>query len=226
MAKVFSLTTDAHIARVYLHRLRSVELQQNKANFRKSIRRIGFMLGAELSKTLTYTSCTVRTPLADAQSWQLVDRVVLVPILRAGLALYDGLLDMFDEADSIFIGSYRKEGAEKKIGSGLCSHQDVAVDYLSYTKLDGGVCVLCDPMLATGSSLVACMSAMFARNKAKYSALHVVCVVATQQGIDTVRQVYPDAHIWCAAIDPQLNDKNYIVPGLGDAGDLCYGVRE
>lgn len=214
---VFNLSDQSSIVANYLYQMRSTALQKDRMRFRRNMRRVGAMLGYELSKTLHYEKVPVTTPLADAAVPILKERIVLSPILRAGLALYDGLADVFDEADTAFIGSYRK-------GEQAGGNIEIAIDYLSVAPLAGSVLIMCDPMLASGTSVLQCLQALLSPNDIPKS-IHIVSALATPEAIQRIASLGEKVHIWCAAIDPELNDKKYIVPGLGDAGDLSYGDK-
>lgn len=217
LPKVFNLSAHSSIATEYLYYMRSEKHQRNRLHFRRNMRRIGVLLGYEISRCLNYRDLEVKTPLATAKARVLADELVISPILRAGLALYEGLLEVFDCADSTFVGSYRK--AEDGGGD-----LEIAVDYLSVSSLKNRVLIMCDPMLASGSSmLTALQSLVYPEDKP--SSIHVVCLIATPVGIEKVRSFDPNVHIWCGALDPELNQHKHIVPGLGDAGDLAYGHK-
>lgn len=195
--------------------LRDVEIQKSRMLFRKNLFRLGQIFGYEISKTLEYSTRQVRTPLGMCPSPVLKEPAVIGTILRAGLPLHDGLLDFFDEADNAFISAYRKHAPDGSF--------KIELEYVSCPSLDGRVLILSDPMLATGQSLALTLQELREYGAPKQT--HIVCAIAARPGIKFVQSMIPDAHIWTAAIDEELNDKAYIVPGLGDAGDLSYGLK-
>ena len=185
----------------------------SRSGFRARIETLGFLLGYELSKELQYRDVEVTTPLGRAACRRLVDEPVIATVLRAGLPLHAGLLRAFPEADNCFIGAYRKHSSDGSF--------TIQMDYLASSDISGRTLVLVDPMLATGASLVLAVEEI----KVSYKPARVILmsVIASRQGIANVQTSLPDAEIWTAAIDETLNHKGYIVPGLGDAGDLCFG---
>ena len=199
--------------------IRSVEYQQNPLLFRNNIERIGMIEAFEISKALDYEATFVETPLGVANVNVHTDKVVLATLFRAGLPLHQGFLKMFDHAENAFVSAYRKYKDD--------SHTDVdiCVEYLATPSLEGKTLIIADPMLATGGSIKLAYEALITKGMPKR--IHVACVVATQEGIDTVREGLPEdiTTIWCAAIDEELNANKYIVPGLGDAGELCFGEK-
>lgn len=201
----------------FITELRDIRIQNDRLRFRRNIERIGEILGYELSKTLNYQTNTVTTPLASAQVKSIDDNLVLCSILRAGVTLHNGLLNYFDMADNAFISAYRhhddtSEGFE------------ILVEYLACPDLNGKTLILADPMLATGQSLVATYKALKPFGTPKQ--VHLVSVIGAQPGLDFVAQHFKaDTHLWIAAVDESLNEKGYIVPGLGDAGDLAFGQK-
>jgi uracil phosphoribosyltransferase len=184
--------------------------------FRRNIERIGEVAAYELSKTLQYKSVEVTTPLGIAPTQLLTEQPVLATILRAGLPLHQGMLNYFDKADNAFISAYRKHHPDGSF--------EISLEYLSCPNLNGRVLILCDPMLATGASLVETIQAI--QKTYTPAQIHIVVTIASHKGIEHVeKELGADTPIWCAAIDPVLNDKSYIVPGLGDAGDLAFGTK-
>jgi uracil phosphoribosyltransferase len=196
--------------------LRDVHVQNDRMRFRRNIERIGEVAAYELSKTLVYKTVDVTTPLGTASTPLLEKQPVLATILRAGLPLHQGMLNYFDKADNAFISAYRKHHPDGSF--------EISLEYLSCPDLNGRVLILCDPMLATGASLVETIQAI--QKTYTPSQIHIVVTIASQKGIEHVEKELGAAiPIWCAAIDPTLNDKSYIVPGLGDAGDLAFGTK-
>ena len=171
----------------------------------------------EVSRTLNYERRTVQTPLAPAEVNTISDRIVIGTVLRAGLALHEGFLDVFNDADSAFVSAYRKEGRKEDI--------EVCVEYIASPSLDGCTFMLVDPMLATGGSFNLAYQAYLTKGTPAH--LHIVAVVGCEEGVQRMKELFPsdDVTLWIATIDPELNDMAYIVPGLGDAGDLCYGDK-
>lgn len=203
----------------YMAEIRSVEYQQNPLLFRNNIERIGMIEAFEISKTLDYEATFVETPLGVANVNVHTDKVVLATLFRAGLPLHQGFLKMFDHAENAFVSAYRKYKDDNH------TDVDICVEYLATPSLEGKTLIIADPMLATGGSIKLAYEAL--KTKGIPKRIHVACVVATQEGINTVRESLPEdiTTIWCAAIDEELNANKYIVPGLGDAGDLCFGEK-
>ena len=203
---------------VLLAEIRDVDVQQDRMRFRRNLERLGEMFAYEISRTLDYSSAEISTPLGKAPAARLQKQPVVASILRAGLPLHQGLLNYFDRAENTFISAYRKHHGDS-------DQFDVEIEYLSSPQLDDKIVVLCDPMLATGSSMVLAYRAMLQRGTPRYT--HVVAIIASRQGIDYVQENLPDnSTIWVGAVDPELTARGYIVPGLGDAGDLAYGTKE
>ncbi len=212
----FNLSLTPSIANRFVVQLRDVIIQQDRQRFRHNLERIGEIMAYEISKTLDYQSISVKTPLAETSGFIPRNRIVLATILRAGLPLHQGLLRHFDDADNTFISAYRHH-------SDGSPHFDIRLEYLSTPRLDDAVLMLADPMLATGASIDATLKAL--KNYGKPAAIHVVCAIASQAGVDFLQHAYPDIHLWVAAVDPILDHRSYIVPGLGDAGDLSFGIK-
>lgn len=199
----------------YVAELRDVEIQQDRNRFRMNMERIGEVMAYEISKKLRYESMDVTTPLGISNTALLKEQPVLATILRAGLPLHQGLLRVFDKADSAYISAFRKT---KKDNSFI-----IEMEYVAVPELEGRVLIVSDPMLATGSSMVLCIKELMSR--AKFSQIHIVSVIASTIGVQYVQRNLPKAHLWLAAIDDELTTKSYIVPGLGDAGDLAFGEK-
>lgn len=201
----------------FLAELRDVEVQSDPMRFRRNLERIGEAIAHELSRTLPYEEREVTTPLGMARVTVPSEEPVLATILRAGLPMHQGMLNWFDKADSAFISAYRKH---RKGEEGF----DIEVEYLSSPVLDDRILVLCDPMLATGQSMVLVYKALLARGRPK--ALHIVSAIASAEGVEYLRRhLPPDTRYWIGAIDEEMTAQAYIVPGLGDAGDLAYGRK-
>lgn len=210
----FNLGVSNSIANHYLRVLRDPALQQDRARFRKNIERLGEIMAYEVSKKLTYVPALVKTPLGEVSSSLLQEQPVLLTVLRAGLPYFNGFLNFFDECDCGFIGAYRKEQEDIR----------VQLDYLATPDLTGRTIILIDPMLATGKSVIRSIEAL--EKHGKPSHIHVASLVSSPEGIEYLQQnIKSDYIIWTFAKDEHLNSKSYIVPGLGDAGDLCFGEK-
>ena len=215
--KVINLGATHSVVNGYMAQLRDVEVQQNRTLFRNNLKRIGHAMAYELSRTLTYSDKEVRTPLGVKVVPTYDDRIVVGTVLRAGLAFHEGFLDIFDGADSAFISAYRDEGSREEM--------QIHIDYLAAPSLEGCTFLLVDPMLATGGSLELSYEAFLrAGTPAK---LHICSVIAAPEGIERLQRAFPsdEGTLWVAGIDDKLNEAAYIVPGLGDAGDLCFGPK-
>ena len=213
---VIDLSKDNSLLNHWVAELRDVAVQKDRMRFRRNIERIGEVAAYELSKTLRFKHVEVTTPLGIASTPLLETQPVLATILRAGLPLHQGMLNYFDKADNAFISAYRKHHPDGSF--------DIRLEYLSCPDLNHRVLILCDPMLATGASLVETIQEI--QKTYTPAQIHIVVTIASQKGIAHVEKELGAAiPIWCASIDPTLNDKSYIVPGLGDAGDLAFGTK-
>ena len=186
--------------------------------FRRNIERIGETMAIELSKTLAYEPTEVQTPLATATVNTISDSLVLATILRAGMPLHQGFLNVFDRAENAFLSAYRRVNEKGDL--------EIVAEYMAAPAIDGKTLIVVDPMLATGMSMEVGYLALLRHGTPKHT--HLCCTIATPQAIESMRKALndrPDITLWCAAVDPILNEKKYIVPGLGDAGDLCYGKK-
>ncbi len=212
------LTEGDSILNQYIAELRDVEIQKDSMRFRKNLERLGEIFGYEISKALKYETRETTTPLGLANVPVLKDYPVLIPILRAGLPLHSGLLHVFDKSESAFVSAYRKVGKNNKF--------TIKIDYVSSPDLTGKTVILADPMLATGASIVATYKELQHYGKPKH--VHLVVAVASLEGIEHLKKQLPSRKftLWVAAVDTELTAKAYIVPGLGDAGDLAFGVKE
>lgn len=199
----------------WVSELRDVQIQKDRLRFRRNIERIGEIMAYEISKHLPAQMQDIQTPLGIAPSKVLQQQPVLTTILRAGLPLHQGLLNYFDKADNAFISAYRKHHTDGTF--------EISLEYISCPPMKDRILIISDPMLATGASLV--KSLEYIKQEGKPSAIHIVAVIASTIGIEFVQRHEPTAHIWCAAIDEELTAKGYIVPGLGDAGDLAFGQK-
>ncbi len=216
--KTINLSEQHSVINRYLAELRDVDYQKNRLLFRNNIVRIGEMMAFELSKTLEYKEEEVTTPLGTAIVALPQDEIVIATVLRAGLPFHQGFLNVFDHAENGFVSAYRLY-----TNSG---HTEVGVhsEYMVSPSLEGKTLIVVDPMLATGSSLVASCEALLCNGTPRR--IHIACVLATPEGLKKVEEnVGPDTTMWCAAIDPGMNEQKYIVPGFGDAGDLCFGEK-
>ena len=215
--KIVNLSEENSILNSFLREIRDVEIQNDSMRFRRNIERIGEIMAYEISKELDYKTVTIQTPNSEATQSLPADDIVLGTILRAGLPLHTGFHNYFDRAENAFVSAFRKYTSENEF--------DVIVEYLASPRLDGKTLILVDPMLATGISADLSSRAMLSKGTPAKTIL--ACVIASQQAVDYVIQHFPEETIlYCAAIDPILNEHAYIVPGLGDAGDLCFGEKE
>jgi len=209
------LTSTNSIANHYIAELRNVEVQADRMRFRKNLERIGEIFAYEISKGFLFEEVEITTPLGEAQTSLMVEQPVLATIIRAGLPLHQGLLNVFDQADSAFIAAYRRT---KKSGE-----FEIYKEYQTAPDLNNRTVIISDPMLATGQSMVLICKDLLAQYKIKK--LIIVCVIASEEGLEHVKAFVPQATIWAGVVDDELTSKAYIVPGLGDAGDLCYGSK-
>ncbi|HMQ00630.1 MAG TPA: uracil phosphoribosyltransferase [Cyclobacteriaceae bacterium] len=213
--QAFVLDEQPSVANTFLAELRDKNIQQDSLRFRKNLERLGEIMAYEISATLPFKEADVPTPLGDKATQVLAEQPVLISIMRAGLPYFQGFLNYFDRAESGFIGAYRKEDAEML---------SIELGYVASPSLEGKTLILIDPMLATGQSIIRSVNALLSKGKPKQ--LHIACVVASPEGMQ-----YLQAHLklpymlWVCSVDEKLDTKNYIVPGLGDAGDLCYGDK-
>lgn len=199
--------------------MRDVQYQKNRFLFRNNIMRIGEFEAFEISKTLQYEPQQVTTPLGVSTVQVPTDKIVLATIFRAGLPFHNGFLNVFDHAGNAFVSAYREytDAEHKNVG--------IHVEYLATPNIDGKTLIIADPMLATGGSMEMGYKAILTKGTPK--CVHVACVMACPEGIEHIKKTFPDSTttVWCAAIDEGLNEHKYIVPGFGDAGDLCYGNK-
>ena len=202
----------------YMHEMRSVGIQKDSMRFRRNLERVGNAMAYEISKTLDYRIEKTTTPLGVADCRVVADQVVLGTIFRAGLPFHQGFLDFFDHAENAFVSAYRKYREKENF--------DVLIEYLASPRIDGKVLVLCDPMLATGASMELSYRALLTKGTPKH--VHVASVIASQKAVDYIKSVFPadKTTVWIGAVDDHIDDHSYIVPGLGDAGDLCFGTKD
>jgi len=202
----------------FIAEIRDVNIQKDRMRFRRNIERIGEVLGYELSKELNYSLTTLETPLDTTEAFLLKDPPVIGSILRAGLPMHEGLLNYFDKADNLFISAYRHYTQENE------TDFEIIVEYLACPPLTDKTLIIADPMLASGHSFVSVFSALKKMGTPK--SIHLVSAIGAPEGVAYIREHFPEnTHLWIAAIDEKLNAKGYIVPGLGDAGDLAFGSK-
>ncbi len=214
---IHNLDTQNSVLLKFISEIRDIDIQKDKLRFRRNIERIGEVLGYELSKQLTYQNKTIKTPLGTKVVSIYKNDLVLCSILRAGLPLHQGLLNYFDDSENAFISAYRKH---KKNADDF----EIVVEYLASPSLENKTLLLADPMLATGRSMVNVYEALKKLGTPKQ--IHIIAVIGALQGIDYIKDKFPkNTHLWIATVDETLNSKGYIVPGLGDAGDLSYGLK-
>lgn len=213
--KLRILTDTPSLANHFIAELRDVKVHGDSMRFRRNLERLGELLAYEISKTLPYAPATLTTPLAEMQTMLLAEQPVLATILRAGLPLYNGMIHYFDRAYSTFVGAYRVEEENTEL--------QINMEYLASTNLHDKILILADPMLATGRSLVKAYQGMVRHGMPKQ--VHVAAAIAAPEGVAHVQQEMPEAMIWLGALDDHLNERSYIVPGLGDAGDLAFGPK-
>jgi uracil phosphoribosyltransferase len=213
---VHDLSKDNSIVNQFVAELRDVDIQKDRMRFRANLVRLGEIFAYEISKKMNYFVREVTTPLGIANVPVLEEQPIIGTILRAGLPLHEGLLAFFDHADNAFISAYRKHHKDGTF--------DIKLEYVSSPSLQNRILILCDPMLATGSSIVMTYKALMEKGIPKHA--HIVSALASVQGIEHVKSQLPNqVTIWTAAIDDELTVQAYIVPGLGDAGDLAYGMK-
>jgi uracil phosphoribosyltransferase len=214
---IHHLLSENSVANTFISELRNVEVQKDQMRFRRNIERVGEILSYELSKKLSYQSQTITTPLGESTLQTIKNELVICSILRAGLPLHQGLLNYFDKAENSFISAYRHHPNND-------DEFEIKVEYLASPSLEDKTLILADPMLATGRSFVNVFKAL--KDVGQPKEIHLVAVIGAEEGIQLLEKEFPEhTHLWIATIDPHLNDKGYIVPGLGDAGDLCYGSK-
>ena len=205
----YSLLSD------WIREIRDVEIQADRMRFRRNLERIGEVAAYEISKHLLFEEKEIQTPLGFSTCKMLKEQPVLATILRAGLPLHQGLLNYFDKADNAFISAYRKHNRDGSF--------EISLDYISCPELENRAIIISDPMLATGSSLV--KTIQYLRDEGHPREIHIVAAIACTVGIEYVQRSEPQVKIWCGDIDDELTAKGYIVPGLGDAGDLAFGTK-
>jgi uracil phosphoribosyltransferase len=212
---VINLSEQHSLVSNWVSELRDVDVQHDRMRFRRNLERIGEIAAYEISKVLPFVEKEVQTPLGIANSKVLASQPVLATILRSGLPLHQGMLNYFDKADNAFISAYRKHNKDGSF--------EISLDYISCPELENRTIIVSDPMLATGSSLVKTIH--FLKEEGNPKEIHIVAAIACTVGIEYVKREEPSVTIWCGDIDDELTAKGYIVPGLGDAGDLAFGTK-
>lgn len=213
---VTNLSQSSSIFNQFIAEIRDEQVQKDAMRFRRNMERIAEILGYELSKKLPYQKVEVKTPLGISSEYSLKEKPVLATILRAGLAMHNGLLNIFDSSDSAFISAYRKHTTPEEF--------DIYVEYMAAPQLDNKIWIISDPMLATGNSMVTVYQAMLEVGKPKQ--VFIVSAIATPEALDMINKNFPEnTEVFVGAIDNELTSQSYIVPGLGDAGDLAYGEK-
>jgi uracil phosphoribosyltransferase len=212
---VVNLSEQNSLVSNWIGELRDVDIQTDRMRFRRNLERVGEVAAYEISKVMTYVEQEVQTPFGIATIKTIEFQPVLATILRAGLPLHQGLLNYFDKADNAFISAYRKHKPDGSF--------EISLDYVSCPELEDRVVIISDPMLATGSSLVKTIH--FLKEEGRPKEIHIVAAIACTVGIEYVKREEPSVRIWCGDVDDELTAKGYIVPGLGDAGDLAYGAK-
>lgn len=211
----FKLSDHDSVAHRYIAELRNVHVQKDRMRFRRNMERLGEVLGYEISKKLDYEDIEVETPLGIAKSRVAAKRVVIASILRAGLPFHQGLLNYFDDADNAFVSAYRQHHKDGTF--------EINIQYVSCPNLEDCILIVADPMLATGASMNLAIKTLIENGKP--SEIHMVTAIASTYGLEYIRRMHPDIHLWMGDLDDELTAKSYIVPGLGDAGDLAYGSK-
>ncbi len=214
---VHILSEQKSIFNQYVAELRDVTIQHDSMRFRRNLERMGEIMSYEISKTMDFESRETKTPLGVAQTSHVISQPVIATILRAGLPLHIGVLNYFDRAENAFISAYRRHHKDNTF--------DIHVEYVSSPSLDGKTLILCDPMIATGASIVLAFKALLAKGSPAH--VHIISAISSRQGIEYVKANLPTKNytIWCGAVDEELTAHSYIVPGLGDAGDLAFGEK-
>lgn len=212
---IFSLNENNSIANRFIAELRDVNVQKDKMRFRRNLERIGEVMAYEISQRLNYKPLEVETPLGIAKVGVPSDRIVLATILRAGMPMHQGLLNYFDNAESAFVSAYRRHHKDGTF--------EIALEYVSCPDLNGCVLIISDPMVATGASVELAIKSL--QRFGLPEQIHVATAIASRQGLEHLRRTMPNVKVWAGAIDDELTAKSYIVPGLGDAGDLAYGPK-
>ncbi len=212
---MYILSNEVSLVNSWINELRNVEVQTDRMKFRRNMERIGEIAAFEISKKLNYKEVEITTPLDKIKVKEIAVQPVITTILRAGVPLFQGVLNYFDKADCGFVAAYRKHD--------MNDYFSIKQDYLTCPNIEGRPLIVADPMLATGASLIEALKDLLTHGKP--SQIHIVAAIASRQGAEAIRTAYPEAHIWIGAIDEELTSKGYITPGLGDAGDLSFGEK-
>lgn len=209
------LSEEFSLVNTWINELRNVEVQNDRMRFRRNMERIGEISAYYISKMLPYKEVEIKTPLDTIKSKEIEIQPVITTILRAGVPLFQGVLNYFDKADCGFVAAYRKHDAN--------DYFSIKQDYLTCPNLEGRPLIVADPMLATGASLIEAIKDLLTNGKPLQ--MHIVVAIASKQGVEAIREAFPEAEIWIGALDEKLTEKGYITPGLGDAGDLSFGEK-
>ena len=209
------LSNEVSLVNSWINELRNVEVQTDRMKFRRNMERIGEIAAFEISKKLDYKEMEITTPLDKIKVKEIAVQPVITTILRAGVPLFQGVLNYFDKADCGFVAAYRKHD--------MNDYFSIKQDYLTCPNIEGRPLIVADPMLATGASLIEALKDLLTHGKP--SQIHIVVAIASRQGAEAIRTAYPEAQIWIGTIDEELTSKGYITPGLGDAGDLSFGEK-
>ena len=212
---VIVLSEQFSLVNTWINELRNIDIQSDRLRFRRNMERIGEIAAFEISKGIETEEVEITTPLDQIKVTEVAVQPVITTILRAGVPLFQGILNYLDKADCGFVAAYRKHDAN--------DYFSIKQDYLTCPSIDGRPLIVADPMLATGASLIEAIKDLL--NHGKPTQLHIVAAIASQQGVNTIQKAYPEAKIWVGVIDECLTSKGYITPGLGDAGDLSYGEK-
>lgn len=212
---IIDLSQENSLIHQFVTELRDIDIQADRMRFRKNLERLGQIFAYEISKKLSYGSLEVETPMGIADSKIIAIQPVLATILRAGIPMHQGLLDFFDQSDNAFVTTYRRQHKDGTF--------EIHMDYISCPSLEGRPLIICDPMVATGRSMTTALTGLLEHGTPSH--IHIVGAIASVDGIEHLERTIPEATIWIAAIDEELTARSYIVPGLGDAGDLAFGSK-
>lgn len=212
---VYNLSVQNSLVSQWMHELRCVDLQSDRMRFRRNLERIGEVAAYEISKQLNYMPVLTQTPLGEMEIMALEIQPVVATILRAGIPLHQGVMNYFDKADAAFVAAYRKHHKDGSF--------EIAQNYITCPSMEGRPLIIADPMLATGASLALSLESLLSYGKP--SSIHIIAAISCNQGIELILRKFPQVNIWSGDIDDELTAKGYIVPGLGDAGDLAYGDK-
>lgn len=212
---IINLSEQNSIVHQFVTELRDVDIQADRMRFRRNLERLGEIFAYEISKKMSYVELEVETPMGVSNSKVIAEQPILATILRAGIPMHQGLLNFFDQSDNAFVTTYRRQHKDGTF--------EVHMDYVSCPSVDGKVLIICDPMIATGFSMTTAIKGLLEHGKPKH--IHVVGAIASTDGVAHLERTLSNATIWVAAVDEELTARSYIVPGLGDAGDLAYGEK-